>query len=52
MESRLPAPKLDHLARLTDEIGVFEHAAGLEPWRELGYTTEDAARSLFCTARS
>ncbi len=51
MESRLPAPKLDHLARLTDEIGVFEHAAGLEPRRELGYTTEDAARALVVTAR-
>jgi hypothetical protein len=51
MESRLPALKLDHLARLTDEVGIFEHADGLEPRRDLGYTTEDAARALVVTAR-
>ena len=51
MESRLPAPKLDHLARLTDDVGIFEHAARLEPRREHGYTTEDAARALVVTAR-
>jgi hypothetical protein len=51
MKSRFPAPRIDHLARLTDEIGIFEHADGLEPRRELGYTTEDAARALVVTAR-
>jgi hypothetical protein len=51
MESRVPAPKIDHLARLTDDIGIFEHADGLEPRRGLGYATEDAARALVVTAR-
>jgi hypothetical protein len=51
MEGRLPAPSIDHLARLTDDIGIFEHAFGLEPRRELGYTTEDAARALAVAAR-
>jgi hypothetical protein len=42
----LPRPTLAHLARLTDEVGLFEHAAGLEPRRRLGYCTDDVARGL------
>jgi hypothetical protein len=51
MEQLLPEPRIDHLARLSDDIGIFEHASGLEPRRELGYTTEDAARALIVTVR-
>lgn len=42
----LPRPTLAHLARLTDEVGLFEHAAGVEPRRERGYCTDDVARGL------
>jgi hypothetical protein len=36
----------DHLARLTDSRGVFEHAKGDEPRREHGYCVDDVARAL------
>lgn len=42
----LPQPSLDHLARLSDGVGIFEHARGIEPRRELGYCTDDVARAL------
>jgi hypothetical protein len=48
--SRL-APVLDHLARLTDDVGVFEHAIGLTPHRSIGYTTDDVARALVVAVR-
>jgi hypothetical protein len=49
MSGRLgfPEPSLDHLARLSDGVGIFEHARGIEPRRELGYCTDDVARALF-----
>jgi len=40
-------PSLDHLARLSDGVGIFEHARGVEPRRALGYCTDDVARALF-----
>ena len=49
--SRLPVPRLDHLSRLTGEVGVFEHASGLVPGESHGYTTDDAARALILTVR-
>jgi hypothetical protein len=49
--SRLPTPRIDHLARLTDETGLLEHAIGLDARRDLGYTTEDAARALAVAVR-
>ena len=45
------APVLDHLARLTDDVGVFEHAIGLTPRRSIGYTTDDVARALVVAVR-
>jgi hypothetical protein len=44
--SELPPPSLRHLAVLTDEVGVFEHAWFDEPRRDLGYCTDDAGRLL------
>ncbi len=39
-------PVLDHLDRLTDERGLFEHARHATPRREHGYCVDDAARGL------
>ena len=39
-------PRFEHLRRLTDERGLYEHCLGDEPRRELGYCTDDAARGL------
>jgi hypothetical protein len=36
----------DHLARLTDSRGVFEHALGDQPRRQHGYCLDDVARAL------
>jgi hypothetical protein len=48
--SNLPRPRYDHLRRLTDAHGVFEHALGDEPRREGGYCTDDVARALVLTS--
>jgi hypothetical protein len=39
-------PVLDHLERLTDDRGLFEHALHTVPRREHGYCLDDAARGL------
>jgi hypothetical protein len=41
----------DHLARLTDARGVFEHADHDEPRREHGYCLDDVARALLVLVR-
>ena len=43
---RLPAIKLDHLLRLTDDTGLFQHALFTVPNLAEGYTTDDNARGL------
>ena len=43
---RLPAVKLDHLLRLTDHIGIVEHAIFVVPNYPEGYSTDDNARAL------
>ncbi|MEM9790824.1 MAG: glycosyltransferase family 4 protein [Planctomycetota bacterium] len=42
----LPEIKLDHLARLSDGVGVFHGAASTIPLRRGGYTTDDNAQAL------
>src|SRR5690348_1726250 len=42
----LPAVNLDHLARLTDDTGIIQHAAYGVPDRRFGYCTDDAARAM------
>lgn len=49
MVRALPLPRFDHLRRMTDDQGLFEHAEGLSPRRHLGYCTDDAARALVLT---
>lgn len=46
MTTPLPSPRLDHLRRMTDGRGLFEHASGDLPRTDLGYCTDDAARAL------
>jgi glycosyltransferase involved in cell wall biosynthesis len=43
---RLPAIKLDHLNRMTDQTGIVEHAVFAVPNYPEGYTTDDNARAL------
>jgi hypothetical protein len=48
---RAPEPRFDHLLRLSDAIGTFEHAEHTEPRRIHGYCTDDMARVLMVVAR-
>ncbi len=43
---RLPAIKLDHLHRMTDDTGILEHAVFVVPNYPEGYSTDDNARAL------
>jgi glycosyltransferase involved in cell wall biosynthesis len=47
---RLPAIKLDHLYRMTDQTGMVEHAVFVVPNYPEGYSTDDNARALIVTA--
>ncbi len=51
MTTASPAPVFDHLLRLTDRRGTFEHALLAEPRPEHGYCTDDVARVLVVAAR-
>ena len=46
-----PAPSFAHLARLSDDTGLFEHARHAIARREHGYCTDDVARGLVVTSR-
>jgi hypothetical protein len=46
-----PAPSFTHLARLTDDTGLFEHARHAIVRRQHGYCTDDVARGLVVTSR-
>ena len=46
---RLPALKLDHLQRMTDDTGIIEHAIFTVPDCLEGYSTDDNARALIVT---
>jgi hypothetical protein len=45
------SPRFDHLVRLTDRFGTFEHAEHAVPRREHGYCVDDVARVLVVSAR-
>ncbi|KYK21381.1 glycosyl transferase family 1 [Thermoplasmatales archaeon SM1-50] len=45
----LPKIKLDHLIRMTDSIGIFQHAKHNIPNFAEGYCTDDNARALILT---
>lgn len=42
-----PSVRFDHLARMTDDTGILEHALGMVPRRKEGYSTDDQARALW-----
>lgn len=44
-------PVFDHLERLTDNRGLFEHARHAVPRREHGYCVDDVARGLVVVCR-
>ena len=44
-------PRLDHLRRLTDGTGLFQHARFAVADRRHGYCVDDNARALWLTAR-
>ncbi|MCT7658374.1 glycosyltransferase [Mycobacterium deserti] len=51
MTAIAPAPLFDHLRRLTNSRGTFEHACFAEPRPEHGFCTDDMARVLVVTTR-
>ncbi len=42
----LPPLRVDHLSRMTDDTGIFQHAVFAVPNQHEGYTTDDNARAL------
>ena len=42
----LPQPRLDHIIRLTDGVGILQHASFIVPNRWHGYCVDDNARAL------
>jgi hypothetical protein len=48
----VPNPSLAHLARLTDETGIFEHAMGAIPRRAHGWCADDQGRALALVSRA
>jgi hypothetical protein len=49
--SDMHQPVFDHLERLTDDRGLFEHARHAVPRREHGYCVDDVARGLVVVCR-
>jgi hypothetical protein len=47
----LPAPRFQHLQRMTDHVGLWEHARYTTPRPEHGYCTDDNARALILLSR-
>ncbi len=47
----VPEPALDHLIRLTDDTGLFQHAKFTVPNRAHGYCTDDNARGAIAMVR-
>jgi glycosyltransferase involved in cell wall biosynthesis len=47
----VPEPSLEHLKRLTDDTGLYQHAKFTVPNREHGYCTDDNARAIIAMTR-
>ncbi|AQT69600.1 Mannosylfructose-phosphate synthase [Anaerohalosphaera lusitana] len=47
----VPEPPLDHLKRLTDDTGLYQHAKFILPNRQHGYCTDDNTRALIAMTR-
>ncbi len=46
-----PEPALDHLIKLTDDTGLYQHAKFMIPNRAHGYCTDDNARGLIAMVK-
>lgn len=46
-----PAPSWAHIARLSDDVGLLEHARNATPRREHGYCVDDVSRGLLVACR-
>ena len=44
-------PSFEHLQRLSDDVGILEHARGGVPRREHGYCLDDVSRALVVVCR-
>jgi hypothetical protein len=49
--SLVPPPSYRHLAALSDDLGLFEHAEYDRPRRDHGYCVDDVARGLLISSR-
>lgn len=49
--ARTSIPRFEHLHRMTDETGLFEHALLDTPRRDHGYCVDDVARALVVVVR-
>ena len=47
----VPEPSLDHLKKLTDDTGLYQHASFVIPNREHGYCTDDNARAVIAMTK-
>ena len=47
----VPEPSLEHLIKLTDSTGLYQHAKFTIPNREYGYCTDDNARGVIAMTR-
>lgn len=45
-QAHLPPWRFDHILRMSDSTGIFQHARFTVPWFEHGYCTDDNARAL------
>ncbi len=43
---QLPEPPMEHLKRMTDNVGLFQHGKFILPDRNHGYCTDDNARAV------
>ncbi len=48
----LPRPNLGHLKRMTDNVGILQHAKFIVPDRTHGYCTDDNARALIAVVKA
>ncbi|MHC4911548.1 MAG: glycosyltransferase family 4 protein [Planctomycetota bacterium] len=47
----LPEPSLVHMEKLTDDVGLYQHAKFTVPNREYGYCTDDNARAVIAMTK-
>jgi len=50
-DTEVPTVNLDHLRRMTDDVGIVQHAVWRTPDRRYGYTTDDVSRALIVAVR-